>query len=1034
MKQRDGYGRNDRLARLDLPGTFRMLDNDKTVLLRQLLQVAGWIRFYNEREIPDRYFDSLLPELARAVQAASARHSFDPDGEMEPSQALLLAFVENLGRVLHAYNERWRRFPQWYLDEYLKVASLPVKGDKIWLSFAKTVPEYVSLEKGTPFTVKADGNRELTYLLSDDLDIHDITIAKAFSVCFERNPYQYPAAKLGFVTVIKTRDLLADRVPDRVLLFGNQQNTRENKAIGIRITSPSLLLREGKRVVTVTFEAESDQWHRVLEKAEALLGESELNAGIVRYKLFSNLFFLTLSTEEGWTPVSVYEVRESQEKNKLILRFLLPEEFPSTVACSEETHGYVSGFPALQVRLNYDAWLYGYSWMSEFIIQRISIGAKVEGVTNVQVYNELGKVDSTKSFPPFGIKTGAGAWMAVGNYEMAVKNTLSACVSFKWGQLPVSSHGLRRYYAAYPGNISNASFKVSWRYLSDNKWKAVQGDPRYRLFADEEPTDDSPVYDPPVADEVRFEKIPLGKMAPVELPEEEYEYTVKARSGFLRMTMEAPQMGFGEQAYRDLFTERLLMKKWRKRRLPPLHPPIAPVVEQVAIDYTSKDIIDLRSNTAGSNTVVEQLHPFGVVSTADKKTGGGLPFVFSQQGGASVMFGLKNVRGGETYSFFLVFEALSNELSIDDVPKIVLYWGDGYEWEEVPRGFVERDDTRQMLVSGNIVFRFPAHIPPATYDKDGILWVRAAIMENHALIPELKAIRENVGQLARRTEGDDDSLFQAGRPSGIPAPVYKIPGLGEVSQVTTYYDGRGKESSRDMQARVSEYVTHRGRAVTARDYELLVLQEFPDVGKALCLPGVNMKNDEKGVVTVVVLPQHEMRTTAGSWPLVPSPLLAGIEDFLQARAAAGARVDVVNPVYEELLVKCTLKLKESARLIPLEPVMELLDNFIAPWRKKGILPVFGKPVDLSAMYRALAEMDFIEEVAYFAVIRVSQDNNSQGGRRRFHLHEYDGNEGSLHPDRPYKLFVPGEHIIGISGKDEEDYGLGDMEIDKTFIL
>lgn len=1042
MKQKDGHSRKDRIDRLLVPSTFKMLDNDKAVMLQTLIQIAGWIRFYNEKEIPEGYFDDFVGELEALLDSIRKKHAHEAIGKMEPSQALLLAFVENLQKVTEKYNGRWNDFANWYLTEYLKVSPLSVKGDRVWLAFDKVTPGNITIEKNTGFNRKNGDQNVLTYRLENELVVQDIRAISAYTVCFERNPYHYPAANLNFVTAIKTRDLLHDKPsPDRTLIFDHESHSHETRAIGIRISAPSLLLREGKRIVTIAFRSENREWLKLLKKAEQdqELLHSEGSIQNLHAKIFNNLFYITISTPTGWTKVYNFKVRKDEGKNQLNLDFQLPEDFPSTVACNQEVHRFQSEFPAIQIRLNFDAWLYPYSWIHKLNIQQIIITTKVMGVNDLQVYNELGKIDNTKSFPPFGINTSAGTWMAIGNYEMAIKNTKSIDVCIKWNQLPLHPKGLKGHYAAYPGNIDNDSFKIRTRYLSDNSWFPTTGRSKFSLFRDAEVDDPTAAkLDKAVNNESDFKNISVKKMLPFAHSEDLYKYTIKTRTGFVKLTLESPDMGFGNQEYRDLFTERMMMKKWRKKRLPTLHQPIFPHVENMTLNYHSEDIIDLRTNTRNSHVIVDQLHPFGIVSSLDSSTNTGIPFVFSQETNASILMGFKHVKGGEIFSSYLVFEAISNEMTVDDIPKIVMYWGDGYYWEEIPRGFILKDDTKQMTVSGNLVYSFPSHIPPNLYDKDGVLWIRTGFVKNHEFVPEIRAIYNNAGLVVLETDDSSIEKMQSFKNSnGALEPEKKLPGITSIEQITSFYAGQELEDLKSMQARVSEFVTHRGRAVTARDFELLTLQEFSDVGKVLCLPNTNLKNNRQGVVTVVVVPQDRSNPTGNSKPMVPSGLLSRIEDYLSSRASKNVLVDAINPVYEELQVKCVIRLVDQNQVISLEAIQEICDNFIAPWQAKNMLPKFGEAITVSKIYNAINEIDFVASIDYFAIIRVSQDKTESGKRNFYHLYTHEDQDEILVPDQPYKLFVPAEtHIIQVEEKElsADPYGLGDMEIGKTFIL
>lgn len=1039
MAGEDGHSKKDRMVRLQVPGNFRMLENDKHVLLQKMMRIADWIRFYNEEAQENGHFSEYLEQLQTLVQGPPHTPGNEPVGTMEPSQSLLLAFVENLQRVTEHYNTRWNDFAAWYLRDFLGVKPLSVKGDQVWLAFRKATPGVITIPKQTRFNRK-NTEHTLAYSLTTDLHVQDIEIVKAYSICFERNPYHYPASELNFVTAIKTRDLLGQRESvEQSMLFDNEHDTHNNRAVGLRISAPSLLLREGRRVVNMCFESENRDWITKLDEVLETLSLKDPRKQRLKYSLLNNLFYLTISTPTGWSRIENYEIQRKGKENKLIIKFLLSEDFPTTVPCNPEIHHHQSTFPAIQIRLNFDAWLYPYSWIHQLAVQRIIIQTRVEEINNVQVYNELGKIDNSKPFPPFGINTTAGTWMAIGNYEMAIKNTSSINLAVKWNQLPNHPKGLSGNYAAYPGRINNRSFKVHFRFLNDHSWNSVPGKNKYYLFkdADAETMEDIGL-NMRVSDQSNFQRISLKKMTPFEGTEPEYLYTIKSRNGFVRMTLEDPEMGFGNQEYRDLFTARMLMKKWRKKHLPALYPPINPQIENITLDYRAEDIIDLRTNNLSKDIQIDQLYPFGVISSAEKNTNNGIPFVFSQENDAGLLLGLKNVQGGEHFSIYLTLAAISNEMTVDDTPKMTLYWGDSYHWEEIPRGFLARDTTRNMLVSGNMVLNFPQHISSKLYDKEGILWIKVGFEKNHEFVPDIRAVYNNAAQAVLDATLTSPELMQSFKNANGPLqPEKKLPGITGIEQITAYYSGQELEDLKSMQARVSEYVTHRGRAVTARDYELLTLQEYPDIGKVLCLPNTNLKNSRQGVVTVVVVPKDTRQAADPNKPMVASGLLNRIEQFLNERASRNALVDVINPVYEELQVKCVIKLTNHEQVVPLESIMKLCDNFIAPWQQTGGLPRFRQAISLKRMYQSIEQIDFVEKILYFAIIRVSQDKTEEDQRNYYHLYEYGMYDDVLLPDQPYKLFVPSDtHLIEVAGKDGSftPFGLGDMEIGKTFIL
>ncbi|UUZ95000.1 baseplate J/gp47 family protein [Paenibacillus sp. P25] len=78
-----------------------------------------------------------------------------------------------------------------------------------------------------------------------------------------------------------------------------------------------------------------------------------------------------------------------------------------------------------------------------------------------------------------------------------------------------------------------------------------------------------------------------------------------------------------------------------------------------------------------------------------------------------------------------------------------------------------------------------------------------------------------------------------------------------------------------------QLIKHRGRAVTAEDFEWLAREAYPDIGHVKCLPGRNVRMEkEAGCITLVVLPK-----TGGYDHAAFSEIKQHLEAYLRERAA-----------------------------------------------------------------------------------------------------------------------------------------------------
>lgn len=1026
---KDGLSRQDRLKRLSSAKPFSALDNGQESLLQQSLKIAGFLRYYNFYNQPDGYFDELLESLHNTNFFNETRPGV-ANGQVEPSQALLLIFLENLHKTTLDFNERWRRYPQWYLQNVLKVKPLPLIANKAWISLQKKPFETVTVKEGTRFVAANKNGRPLYYKVTEDIELLDTEVTKGYILNFEKDGKRIPEAYLNFVTAVRVKELQIQE---------NETDTSKIlKTVGVKITSPALLLREGERNVTITFYDESN-WMQFLVKnvegfktyfrqKESSLSDEEYADWAIT-KFFGNMFFLSISTTEGWKNIPKYTVTTGKDQASLVLNFMLDESFPATSGCTLDKHKFISKYPKLNVHLNFDAWMYPYSWMKDFMLHKVKIETEVKNISNIHIYNELGKVDSSKPFPPFGIYSEKGSWFAVGNYEMAIKNAKSIDLDIHWRQLPPDRTGLYGYYSQYESGINNTSFTLQSRFLIDYAWKETPNKSKFYLFSTVGTKEREPVANAPLINETRFEYIDVEKMSPVKIDEEEYEYTLKSRSGFVDFILETPEMGFGETEYRKLFTEQIMKSARKDQKYPTINPPINPLIERITLSYRAEDIINLHENTGNNDSAVDSILPVDSLTYFPKSSRKAIPFAVPMEE-SNLLLALKNVVPGKPFNLFFDFIPSLEEIAEQHIPNIKWYIGNMRQWKAMPQSFIQKDETRRLSVDGRMQFLIPDTIDPSLFDEDGQLWIRGgiAIDEQTVVIPKLQAVYLNAAPLELDIDFQESDKIPFKDVTGKLQPEKNIPGINSFKLITSFFDGRESESENDMLIRVSEHITHQGKAVTPRDYERITLQAFPDIAKVKCYRDPEDRTSSN--VHMVILPAENSQR-----PLVSNYAMVKIERFLSKLTSAYvANIRVTNPVYEEILVRAVLKfnggyLSEGRRKL----MVQNINNLIAPWQNNNNLPEFGYSISLKDIYGAICN-EFKSEITVtdFAVMRIERYKG------KYTIYEYTDMKAIITPPKPNIIFVPEtEHIIHIDeidGKFTNQFGIDEMKLGDTFII
>jgi len=177
------------------------------------------------------------------------------------------------------------------------------------------------------------------------------------------------------------------------------------------------------------------------------------------------------------------------------------------------------------------------------------------------------------------------------------------------------------------------------------------------------------------------------------------------------------------------------------------------------------------------------------------------------------------------------------------------------------------------------------------------------------------------------------------------------------------FGGTPPEAPADLNLRAAERLRHRGRCVSAWDYERAVLAAFPEVRKVKCLPhsGANRAWLEPGRVLVIVVPDQRLREAVDRLqPRADAATLERIERHLRARAPMRIDVQARNPRYERVRLEFRLRLRPGFEFNYYSgQASEALVAHLSPWKyDPGRDPSFGGVVYKSAL------LDFVEELPY----------------------------------------------------------------------
>jgi hypothetical protein len=718
------------------------------------------------------------------------------------------------------------------------------------------------------------------------------------------------------------------------------------------------------------FKASDDKEPAVDDPLSLIYGRRPLERSLVFDRVFRGLWRARLSTEQGWLAVDeVFAERGPGGVVELSLR-LRPEQ-PAIVACQATIHGPDwPALPVLQLQLQPQTRLHAYSLLQQLPLGGIGLAVQVRGLRQLWLHNQLGRLDPSKPFAPFGPLPDAASYLMLGSPELATKPLKRLRLHLLWAALPGCGGGFAEHYRGYPGDWSNGVFRARWSLLANGLWQPAQGDatalfdslPGQRRIATRRTLE---------LDASELQR--WHRAEPSGQPGLTGEFSLASRQGFFRLGLAEPTQAFGHALYPQLMTEVLSRNSRlkRAREAEPLpQPPYTPQLEQLSVDYEASELIGLLTAEAdqpGASQLFQQ-GPFGRERLRPGPRGHHwLPRL---QADGQLFIGLRasELQGPLSLLFRLRAEQAA------DAPggqRPQLRWaawcGDAWRWLEAQR--LLHDGTQGLLRSGLIVLDLPADLSRGCPALPGpeLFWLRLSADWGFELLAGFQGVQaQGVEVLRLGTAPPGEPALPPGR---IKSSLQPIAGLGSVRQVDGAFGARAAEDDAALHVRAAERLHHKGRAATAWDVERLVLDAFPEVIKVRCLGG-------RGRLRVVVVAAPPADAPADAAPRLDAATLVRIHSFLSARSSPHLSLTVRNCAYARVQVRCALSLVAG---VPAGSTLRRLNldllDYLSPWRPGGRGIAFDWRLhaeELEAFARARPE---IASIGAISLLHITQDDN-----------------------------------------------------------
>ena len=786
-----------------------------------------------------------------------------------------------------------------------------------------------------------------------------------------------------------------------------------NAKMGFAIASPMFALAAGKRnfAIEIIFKPgvnlDSFSESELIELIHLEYSGEKKWVGPIRPK--EDAEFLKRSEEDRTV------LRTQLRPNSLWLVFTLESDEPAVVSYDKEVllESYNTTDPV--VKLFFDlSKTRGYELFRNLVhkpLKSIELHVSVTGIKDVHIENDTGLLKPNKPFFPFATQPIKNSNFFVDYPEAFSKNWKAFNFRLNWKDAPES---FIDHYAAYgaaegsgedppgQGGAGEVSFDrnggtvraknepedgiTTFELGPDPNKKAkraaglapgllVDSEDHFTVSTHAKNPED---YEQRATGVQLFNNSENGKYAEIKYYKNRPEFPNSARlTGAMKITLE---QSFLHREFPRIYALAITANP-TEPNIP--NAPYTPLAESIILEYSAKEYTNFNNSEEADyeNNQIRLFHftdlglheehktlkvravKDGIIESAEAQHAYLLPDYCK---GGEFYIGLKEAEADSVVSIlFQVLEGSENPLVESFSGNQKIRWDVlcNDQWKDITDD-ITRNETDNLLESGIVEFPIPKQANSSNTRLSGErIWIRAKIHKAFDAVCKLIDLHAQAVKAAFYNDENDLGHLDQGQAAGtISKLTTRVPQIKSITQPYNTFDFKALESDSNYYRRVSERLRHKNRAITIWDYEHIILEEFPEVYKVLCLK--HTKDDDflsPGHVTVVVVPDIINKNVFDIYqPRVSTALLNRIQTHINKLNSLHVEAEVKNPDYEAVKVSLGVRFHKGLDVnFYKKQLQEDITKFLSPWAFDATQNIaFGTALHSSVV------IDYIEELEY----------------------------------------------------------------------
>jgi hypothetical protein len=436
-----------------------------------------------------------------------------------------------------------------------------------------------------------------------------------------------------------------------------------------------------------------------------------------------------------------------------------------------KVHGYPFEvqWPVLRFLLNNSSFHHPYTFLSWFIIERITIKVQVKGSKLFKLKNNLGELYSGSPFQPFGPVPAIGSYLDIKNTNIFNRYTTQFSIKLDWFDLPKEEAGFAAYYKGYNYPFTNGSFKVQLNSSADAKPALMPEEQQEFLLFEHTTAGNSGAVKPcTTLSDIDFKRIKFDNTPALD---QEWKTTASYfKQGTLRLELSAPHEAFGHRLYPQVFTETVMhnAKLLGKKKAVP-NQPYVPVIKSLSIDYTLEhsELTNGSANTAEEELFLIHLYPFGYHKFYTSKNSIHNYFVPPPDQESNLLIGLAGIGADQELSILFQLSEQNFHHSAHEPEEINWSYLINNKWKAIHKSRIVQDTTNSFINSGIVTLKIPDDIEKGnTILNADLYWIRASLPVKSSVRSKAVALFAQAASAIRLPEQDQFPEYAYTLPPG----------------------------------------------------------------------------------------------------------------------------------------------------------------------------------------------------------------------------------------------------------------------------